>query len=353
MSDEYTKCTHEFTNRHHENIGNAVTREDHQELTCQLLDDTVKCAAVLKRCHTTEELERTKDGHILARINQYADNQDGINIKECPIAKDYIESGKGDEVDETTIGACTHSEASVVQTDFGKCSHQLNQNVWADIQELEKKTRKEQGIPDKETNDILEEEQRQDEVQWNLTELKNLLCMALQDIGDKCRKVITRCFKEEDVQQMVYNHVKQMEEYYAGIYTKVELSDCPALSLNPCDRMENGEYVDCDEPDNPTINPPPPDDYEEEIITQSPPEPGTSKNIQAPTTLSPTTAPPTPNNVVKEPVNPTKPEDKDMNNGDNTEQISPAANTQSDGYCNKATYILVALTSVILANLCN
>ena len=36
--------------------------------------------------------------------------KDGINILECRLAKDYIESGVGDEVDSTTAGGCTHMQ---------------------------------------------------------------------------------------------------------------------------------------------------------------------------------------------------------------------------------------------------
>jgi hypothetical protein len=46
-----------------------------QKYTCQLLADTVECDGLLSRCLSHEEVEDTKDGHILARINQYADNK--------------------------------------------------------------------------------------------------------------------------------------------------------------------------------------------------------------------------------------------------------------------------------------
>jgi hypothetical protein len=51
-----------------------------------------------------------------------------------------------------------------------------------------------------------------DQVQLDAPELKNILCAALQDIGDKCTDVITKCFSQDDVQQMRYNHVVQMEK---------------------------------------------------------------------------------------------------------------------------------------------
>ena len=53
-----------------------------------------------------------KDMHIMARITQYADNKDGIKLEECEVAKEYLESGRADKVDETTVGACTQKQVS-------------------------------------------------------------------------------------------------------------------------------------------------------------------------------------------------------------------------------------------------
>ena len=46
-----------------------------QKYTCQLLEDTVACDSLLSRCHSPEEVEKMKDAHISARINQYDDNK--------------------------------------------------------------------------------------------------------------------------------------------------------------------------------------------------------------------------------------------------------------------------------------
>ena len=110
MQEEYQKCATEFTSRHYTNIESAVTAEEHQKYTCKLLEDTIECDELLYRCHSAEEVKRMKDAHIAARISQFDDNQDGINILECRLAKDYIESGVGDEVDSTTAGGCTHMQ---------------------------------------------------------------------------------------------------------------------------------------------------------------------------------------------------------------------------------------------------
>ena len=91
MQEEYQKCSTEFTNRHHASIGSAVSEEQHQKLTCQLLEDTVKCDELLSRCHSAEEVEKMKNAHISARVNQYNDNKDGINIMECRLAKEFLD----------------------------------------------------------------------------------------------------------------------------------------------------------------------------------------------------------------------------------------------------------------------
>ena len=46
--------------------------------------------------------------------------QDGINIMECRLAKEYIESGADDEIDSTTAGGCTHGQ--VGKNHFGVSS---------------------------------------------------------------------------------------------------------------------------------------------------------------------------------------------------------------------------------------
>lgn len=215
---------------------------------------------------------------------------------------------------------------------------------------MEEQKQKEKGISDQETNDILEEEQRQDQVQLDPSELKKILCAALHDIGDKCTDSITKCFSQDDVEQMRFNHVEQMEKYYSDIYANVELSDCSALKdfavSNPCDNPdqldENGDYVNCDD----EIYPHPPEDDDDDYIETQ------IVDSEEPTTPSSSTDPSSPNNVVREPVDPTNSDNS--NHGDNTDTInSEKLSLHDDGNSNKATYILIALTSVILATICN
>ena len=61
------------------------------------------------------------------------------------------------------VGNCTGLHPNGVQNDFQQCSHGLTIKVWDDVNKMEEKIQKEKGISDTETNDILEEEQRQGE----------------------------------------------------------------------------------------------------------------------------------------------------------------------------------------------
>jgi len=357
MQEEYQKCSTEFTNRHHTNIGSAVTAEEHQKYTCKLLEDTVKCDELLSRCHSAEEVKRMKDAHIAARINQYDDNKDGINIRECRLAKDYIESGVGDEVDSTTAGGCTHMQANKAQTEFQECSHQLTQKVWDELQVIEDKKVEEKGIQERETNDVLEEEAKQDEITLEPSETKPVLCKALREIGDKCTDVISRCFSTDDVQQMRYNHVQQMSKYYASIYTNVDLSSCPALRdfvvLDPCENPdqadEYGNYPDCEDdiypsPDDSNYG----DNDNDKVDTQV----STSNNNAEYTTVPPTTELSSANNVVQDPTTSTTSESQDSNDDGNS-GANAEANTQGNGNCNQGQFVLLLLTSIVLKFLLN
>ena len=130
------------------------------------------------------------------------------------------------------------------------------------------------------------------------------------------------------------------------------MSDCSALKdfavSDPCDNPdgvdEDGYYNDCDDTDDPEIYPNPPDDDVDEPDSQIQ-DSGTSNNIEPPTTPSSETEP---THIMVKPVNPTNPDNKD--NGGNTDYLTAE---HDDGNSIKATYILVALSSVILAILCN
>ena len=53
-----------------------------------------------------------QDTHIQARIQQFRDDK---SVYECPVVKEYIESGRGDKVDESTEGACTVSQVCTMR----------------------------------------------------------------------------------------------------------------------------------------------------------------------------------------------------------------------------------------------
>jgi hypothetical protein len=55
-----------------------------------------------------------KDMHIVARITQFRDNKEGIDVHKCPVVVEYIQSGRADMVDESTEGACTFKEVLIL-----------------------------------------------------------------------------------------------------------------------------------------------------------------------------------------------------------------------------------------------
>ena len=76
-----------------------------------MLADTVNCGSVWKDCHTAAEVRSIKDSHIAARINQFAGAKDGgVDINDCEVVKEYVESGRAEQVQHTTEGSCTNRE---------------------------------------------------------------------------------------------------------------------------------------------------------------------------------------------------------------------------------------------------
>ena len=81
-----------------------------QKFTCKLLSDTVECGELWKRCHSDEEVRNIQDTHIQARIGQFRDNNEGIDVLKCPVVEEYLNSGRQDRVDQSTEGACSVAE---------------------------------------------------------------------------------------------------------------------------------------------------------------------------------------------------------------------------------------------------
>ena len=72
----------------------------------------MNCGELWKRCHAPAEVRSIQDTHIQARISQFRDNSDGIDVFKCPVVKEYYDSGRADRIDQSTEGACTVSEVS-------------------------------------------------------------------------------------------------------------------------------------------------------------------------------------------------------------------------------------------------
>ena len=81
-----------------------------------MLKETVSCGDVWQSCHTQHEVRTMKDQHIGARMTQFKANRGGggsdVDITKCDVIKEYIDSGRADQVHQTTEGSCTNSEAS-------------------------------------------------------------------------------------------------------------------------------------------------------------------------------------------------------------------------------------------------
>ena len=87
-----------------------------QKYTCKLLSDTDECGALMKRCHSASEVRRNQDTYIQARISQFRDNTEGIDVFKCHVVEEYINSGRADQVDQSTEGGCSVSEVCTTCT---------------------------------------------------------------------------------------------------------------------------------------------------------------------------------------------------------------------------------------------
>ena len=77
------------------------------------MSDTVECGELWKRCHSAGEVRTIQDTHIQARITQFRDNREGIDVFKCPVVEEYINSGRADQIDQSTEGACSLAEVSI------------------------------------------------------------------------------------------------------------------------------------------------------------------------------------------------------------------------------------------------
>ena len=72
----------------------------------------MECGELWKRCHSADEVRTIQDTHIQARITQFRDNREGIDVFKCPVVEEYINSGRADQIDQSTEGACSLAEVS-------------------------------------------------------------------------------------------------------------------------------------------------------------------------------------------------------------------------------------------------
>jgi len=300
MTDEFQLCLGKFTKEHHEATGKATTAEQYQKHTCKLLSDTVECGELWKRCHSADEVRTIQDTHIQARITQFRDNREGIDVFKCPVVEEYINSGRADQIDQSTEGACSLAEVSQVQKDFQDCSHNQSLSLYETLQSLE------EGRFSRETNELNGELAREDSEPASLDPLKDIkprLCNSLEAIAKECIESFNKCYSREDSQQIKRQHIQQMQQYYAKIYEGAgDLSDCPQIiklekeeEEYEEDQMEaNNEEVEDDDDEEYDYD----NYYDDEDDLES-----TSSSTQSSSTTSTTTSYPDPegNFVIAEP----------------------------------------------------
>ena len=73
----------------------------------------MECGELWKRCHSPSEVRTIQDTHIQARITQFRDNREGIDVFKCPVVEEYIDSGRADQIDQSTEGSCSLAEVSL------------------------------------------------------------------------------------------------------------------------------------------------------------------------------------------------------------------------------------------------
>lgn len=250
MNEEFTKCLKKYTNEHHEASGKATSPEDYQKYTCKLLSDTVECGALWSRCQSPTEVRYNQDTYIQARITQFRDNEDGIDVFKCPTVVEYINSGRADRIDQTTEGGCSVAQISEVQQDFQQCSHEKSLKLYEDIQKLQ------EGRFSRDTNDLASELSREDASLDPLKDIKPRLCATLKAIAKDCQESFNKCFSREDSEQIKAQHIEQMQKYYARIYKDVgDLKDCPGLKIHETESEDDYDEEDYDYYD---------EDYEEQ-----------------------------------------------------------------------------------------
>jgi len=276
MTQEFAECLNKYTKEHHESSGKATTPEEYQKFTCKLLSDTAECGELWKRCHSASEVRSIQDTHIQARITQFRDNTEGIDVFKCPVVEEYINSGRADQVDQSTEGACSVSQVSEVQKQFQDCSHDKSLKLYDEIELLK------EGRFSRDTNDLEDELNREDSETASLDPMKDIkprLCSALKAIAKECIESFNKCFSREDSNQIKRQHIEQMQKYYAKIYPGVgNLTDCPGLDFTEEGNVYDDEDYNYEEDYE--------KDYEDEEDYYS------DKIIQDQTTSSTTAAPP-------------------------------------------------------------
>jgi len=233
MNDDFHLCVTEYTQDYYAYRGSENPEEFHEQ-TCKLLANTVDdCGKIWELCYNPSEVRSIKDMHIQARIGQFQDNSDEIDVNKCLIVKEYQESGRADNMKQTIRGTCSIGEVSKVQRELQECSHNVSLKLFHQIQSLNEGN---EGIVHT-TRPVVPGLRSRSGIRGTVMDLteakKSQMCTALETIAKTCIKSINECFSEKDTVRINRQHIQQLQDYYGKMYLedKEILSNCPQLKF--------------------------------------------------------------------------------------------------------------------------
>lgn len=88
-----------------------------QKSHCKLIAAMINChdEVPLKKCFTPKEIRNMKDILIEKRLSDYATNDIGIKVQECTEVKEYLESGRADNMNKTVQVMCSVEDVNNVE----------------------------------------------------------------------------------------------------------------------------------------------------------------------------------------------------------------------------------------------
>ena len=108
---KFHKCLNAAVQVNSKNAAKVTSLMEAQMYTCQLISDMILChdkpEVSLDLCHSEKEIINMKDLLISKQISEYAKNDIGIRIEECTEVKEYLESGRANNIYKTVKVFCS------------------------------------------------------------------------------------------------------------------------------------------------------------------------------------------------------------------------------------------------------